>query len=220
MGLLQKGTPLPQAFHVHQDGFRVRIFAEKFQVLVKLDVGFVAHTHIVTETFVAFHCCFGDQRQCHVAALGQQGNVAFGCIANADQVHVFMQVDHPGGVRSHQADPMFAGDLQHLFFQFAAIAAGFAKAAGQDDGALDFFSAAVFQYGRDGSGRCGNQSQVHRVFDIGDPGIALESQDAAFFRIDRVYFAAVFILQQCVDGLIPAFGDILGGADDGDRPGL
>jgi hypothetical protein len=109
VSLLQKFAALAHAFHVHEDRAGVRVLPEKFQVLVKADVGLVAHAHVVGEPLAALQFGLGDQGQGHVAALGQQGDVAFGRVLEAHQVEVVLEVDHARSVGADQADLISAG---------------------------------------------------------------------------------------------------------------
>ena len=53
---------------------------KKFEIFMELNIGFVAHTHIIGKSFAAFNFSLGDQGQGHVAALGEKRDVAFGGI--------------------------------------------------------------------------------------------------------------------------------------------
>jgi hypothetical protein len=193
---------------------------EKLQVLVELDVRLVAHPHVVGKPPQALDFGLGDERQGHVAGLGEQGDVALGGLPQPHQVEVFLEVEHPRGVRPDQADAVAARDGHHRRLQFAAGLAGFAEPAGDDDRTLDPLLAAFLQHGRDGAPRGGDQGDVHRALDVGDLGVAVQPEDRALLGVDGVDRAFELLVEQGANGLEASFGFVARRADDGDRIGV
>ena len=65
---------LAHAFNVHEDGLRALVLLQVLQVLVKLDVRFVADADVVAEAGLTLDRALSHQGERHVAALREQGD--------------------------------------------------------------------------------------------------------------------------------------------------
>ncbi len=112
--LLQKTTSVAHPLHVHHDRFRLRIFGEELEVLVELDIGLVAHAHVVGKALLALELCLRDEMQRHVSTLRQQGEVAFGYPFQAHEIEAGVDVDHSAGIRAENAHVVTCRDSDDL----------------------------------------------------------------------------------------------------------
>ena len=77
IGLLKETATIPHPLHIHEDGPGVRVFLKKGQILVELEIRLVPDTHVISKSLTALDGGFGNERQGHVAALANQGNIPF-----------------------------------------------------------------------------------------------------------------------------------------------
>lgn len=52
--LLQELTAIPEPFHIDENYPRIWVCAKVLQVFVKFNIRFIAHTHVVVESHLAF----------------------------------------------------------------------------------------------------------------------------------------------------------------------
>ena len=214
---LQKALAIAEALDVQGGDAGVFFFAQVAQVVVEADIGLVARPDVGGKADMAVVLGFEHERQQHVARLRDEADVAGLDVAQIEQVHVLVQVEHARGVGTDDAHAARARGRHHLALELRAFGAGLAKATGEDDRALDALAPAVRHQGGEGGCRRAHQGQVHRPGNVVERSIGGHAEDLGHLGVDRIDLAAVIALDQAHHGLVAALGGVGRGADDGDR---
>ena len=112
-----------------------------------------------------------------LVGVGRQGGKAVGSI------------DHPEGIRSHDADPSALDDLLQHLLDLGALLTRLGEALGEDDNGLDsLLCALVYDVGNGGRGR-DHGGQIDRPGHVQDTGVDARAEDFPVgrgVRVDRV----------------------------------
>ena len=214
---LQKALTVTKAFDVERGDAGVFFLAQVAQIVVEADIGLVARPDIGGEADMTVVLGFEHERQQHVARLRDEADVTGLDVAQIEQVHFLVQVEHARSVGADDAHPACARGRHHLAFELCAFGAGLAKATGEDDRALHTLAPAVGHQGGEGRCRRAHQGQIHRPRNVIERGIGGHAENFGHLGVDRIDLAAVVALDKTDHGLVTALGGVGRGADDGDR---
>ena len=214
---LQKALAVTKTFDVERGDAGVFFLAQVAQIVVEADIGLVTRPDIGGEADMAVVLGFEHKRQQHVARLRDEADVAGLDVAQVEQVHVLVQVEHARGVGTDDAHATCARGRHHLALELCAFGPGLSKAAGEDDRALHTLASAVGHQGGEGGCRRAHQGQIHRPRNVVERCIGGHTEDLGHLGVDRIDLAAVVALDEADHGLVTALGGVGRSTDDGDR---
>ncbi len=152
----------------------------------------------------------------HPAAQGYDRNIAhigLGERKVAVSADVRIGIDDPLAIGAKNADTVFFGPGQEVFFNGFALGTGFRKTARVNNDVLHLFDTAVFNCLGDELGRYHHVNHIDTIGNIHDGFIGLDAADFICLRVDRIDGALELKIYKIADNPVPDRELFGGGAD-------